>query len=362
MLCKPFDNYIAECAEHIKQQRSAQYYPIGANEVVTANSPFEYRPEQSSRSTKIPYGALLIHGLLDSPFSLRDIAAQLKEAGILSRAVLLPGHGTTPSALLNTTHQAWIDSVRYGVDTLRDQVDHIFLIGYSTGATLSIYHALHDANIKGVVLLAPALKILPPTSTIVKLPILASFFSREDKWLTQEEEKDYAKYQSVPFRPVIELGKLINKINKIKNPLPCPAMLIMSINDETVSAQAALRYFNTKTNDKSRSIIYATHDKLKGNPRIEVRHSAYPTLHIKQMSHIALPIAPDNPHYGQYGDYPEHSNPQAKHVIYGAYNRLETRFYDQLYNAKLVKYRRSTLTYNPDFAYMAKSVIDFIKS
>lgn len=360
---QPFDTYIAECAEKIKHRRAPHHHPsLDPEMIITANCPFELRPDQPTSTGKFRYGALLIHGLLDSPFTLRDIATQLNKAGILSRAVLLPGHGTLPADLLNVNYQEWVNAVRFGVNSLRQEVDHIFLVGYSTGGTLSIYHALHDANIKGIVLLAPALKILPPISTIVKLPILANFFSREDKWLCQEKEIDYTKYESVPFHPILELGKLINSIKKIEHPINCPVMLAMSMNDETVSAQAALDYFKAKTNGKSRSIIYTTNNNIRGGQRINVRNAAYPSLRIKQLSHIALPFAPDNPHYGQQGDHPDHSNPQANDILYGAYNRVQTRIYDQLYKAKLVKNRRSTLSYNPDFDYMAASIVDFITS
>ncbi len=361
MVCKPFDTYIAECAEQIRRRHTIHHHPIDAEMVLAANSPFELRPHPPANGGKYHYGALLIHGLLDSPFSLRDVGAHLQQAGVLSRAVLLPGHGSCPDDLLSVKHDEWINTVRYGIETLRQEAEAIFLVGFSTGATLSIYHALNDASIQGVILIAPALKIRAPVSTIVRWPVLANFFSGENKWLAREAENNYVKYESVPFKPVIELGKLIESIKQIKKPLACPTMVVMSRQDETVSARAALRYFTRNTNnEKNRFILYSTRNHPYPDQRIEVRASIYPDLHVRKMSHIALPFAPDNPHYGQHGDYEEHSNPLAPQTVYGAYNRVEIKMYDQLRKLGLMKKRRQSLTYNPDFSYMAESITRFI--
>ena len=358
MLCKPFDSYITDCVEQIKGRRSGQ--PSQAlNAAIAANSPFEMRPPQPAQK-KI--GVLLIHGLLDCPFSLRDIGFHLQQAGILSRAVLLPGHGTQPSDLLTVSYQDWLDTVQYGIESLRQEVDTVFLIGFSTGGTLSIYHALNGANIQGVVLLAPALRIQAPVSTIVKWPLLANFFSREDKWLCKEQETDYAKYESVPLNPVIQLGKLIEKIKRKKDMLTCPTMMVMSQDDETVSAREAIKFFTAHTNGDSRCLLYTSRKNEQLDKRFEMRNAFYPELNIKQLSHIALPFAPDNPHYGQQGDHPEHSSPNVTRTVYGAYNRAELKVYDKLHKLRLLRNRRLALSYNPDFDYMAKSIIEFIKS
>ena len=44
-----------------------------------------------------PRGAVvLLHGLTDSPYSLRHIAAHYREQGFVAVAIRLPGHGTVP--------------------------------------------------------------------------------------------------------------------------------------------------------------------------------------------------------------------------------------------------------------------------
>ena len=128
-----YQDYITQCQTLVKQHRLDLHEPQ-AEHIITANTPFELYPPQpiaaSHPGKKAKYGALLIHGLFDSPFSLRDIGSQLQAHGILARGILLPGHGITPGCMLSATHQDWIQSIRYGVDSLAQEVEQVFLIGF----------------------------------------------------------------------------------------------------------------------------------------------------------------------------------------------------------------------------------------
>src|SRR5262249_43499519 len=128
----PFSEYINNCRTLIQDRRPDLQVPSSnAGLILEANTPFELYPTGSD-SKKLKYGALLVHGLFDCPFSLRDIGLQLQKQGVLCRSILLPGHGTKPSDLLHISYEDWIESVRFGVESLKSEVDQIFLIGYST--------------------------------------------------------------------------------------------------------------------------------------------------------------------------------------------------------------------------------------
>src|SRR5262249_26865700 len=105
-------------------------------------SPFELMPTCSDEAaTPLPRGVLLIHGLTDSPFLVRDIAESLRRQCLLVRAILLPGHGTVPGDLLEVRYEDWVEAARYGLESFRGQVTDLYLGGFSTGGTLAIYHA-----------------------------------------------------------------------------------------------------------------------------------------------------------------------------------------------------------------------------
>jgi alpha-beta hydrolase superfamily lysophospholipase len=64
-----------------------------------------------------PVGAVvLLHGLTDSPYSLRHVARRYVQAGYVAVAIRLPGHGTVPAGLSRVEWEQWMagDEVRAG--------------------------------------------------------------------------------------------------------------------------------------------------------------------------------------------------------------------------------------------------------
>lgn len=362
----PFSEYIAHCRTFITERRlqiacqQDNMAPIQFDRTIEANCPYELYPTHAG-SGRLTYGVLLIHGLLDCPFSLKDIGLQLQQQGILARAILLPGHGTVPNDLLHVTYQDWVDTVRYGVETLRHHVEHIFLIGYSTGAALSIYHAMQDPCIAGLVLLSPAIKIKAPVSLMIGWHQFLKWISHSKKeWLCWEKETDYAKYISIPFNAVTQvakLTKLIHQQNQLQ-PLATPLCMVISDEDETVSSARAMHFFSSLANQRNRLLFYTSSPSSIADSRIITRQSSYPDLNIAHLSHVGLPFSPLNTHYGEKGDYRVYSDDYP--YLCGAYNRVERKLYALLYQLGLVKKIRRELRYNPDFTFMANTISQFI--
>jgi alpha-beta hydrolase superfamily lysophospholipase len=112
-------------------------------------------------------GVLLLHGMSDSPYSLRALGEALNRAGFLVVGLRLPGHGTAPSGLTSVTWQDMAAAVRVAMShlaqTLGDRPLHI--IGYSTGGPLALDFALeavgqgHQAVPASLVLVSPAIRV-----------------------------------------------------------------------------------------------------------------------------------------------------------------------------------------------------------
>lgn len=357
-----FKEYIARCQANIIEKRKDLKNKENSQLILSANAPFEMLPNKEVMlARKKKFGALLIHGLLDSPFSLRDVAFSLASHGILSRAVLLPGHGTEPSDLLHVDFRQWVDTVAYGLESLLQEVDNVYLIGYSTGAALSLYHALKQNNIAGIILLAPAIKIKTPVDFVVAWHKMRKRNHFNKEWIYQEAEDDYAKYQSIAFNPVLQVSKLIDTVRGLQqnHSIECPMLMIISREDEIISSDRAINFFTSYKHPESKLLLYTSYKHAHMDLRILPRATHYPKLNIKHFSHIAIPFAPNNIHYGQQGDYPyaSHLHPN---FVYGAYNRIEERAFEILYKYNLVKIRRRTLTYNPDFDFMSQEILKFI--
>lgn len=248
-----FSDYIAQCKTIIAKARQ-DLDPNDIGLIIESNSPYELRPTNNS---KIKSGALLVHGLLDSPFIMKDIGIHLQSQGLLVRSVLLPGHGTVPGALLNVDYRDWLQIVRDGITSLSKEVDKIFLVGFSTGAVCSIYQTLLDSTkIAGIIALAPAYKINSLLDFATRWPSLINHHWKRGQWMTIEIENDYVKYRSIPYRAGYEVYKLTREIATLsqKKSLTCPVFYILSHDDKVISTPSAIKYFEADKNPDSKMI------------------------------------------------------------------------------------------------------------
>lgn len=344
-----FSDYITQ-SEHIiahTRQDLSQHPEL----TIKNNAPFELKPD----ATKPVSGVLLIHGLLDSSFIMRDIGDALQSQGLLVRSILLPGHGTVPGALLNTHFTEWQQAVHYGVATLKKEVEKVFLVGFSTGATLAISHALKDPSIAGVILIAPAFKINSPFT------FLSSWMRdvkwQRGKWFSVCEEIDDVKYQSITFNAIYQVYQLGLAIQK--KFITCPLFMILSQEDKIICSRAALQYFEETNHRLNRALLYSEKPRALTDPRILVRTSVYPDENIFSFCHISLPVSPNNSHYGKNGDYILSSH-LLKNIKYGALDKMDAAFYTFLKKLHFTEYDYQRLTFNPDFEFMQHQIGDFV--
>src|SRR5262249_29723058 len=88
---------------------------------------------------------VLLHGMTDSPYSLRHIAAEYQARGFIAVGVRLPGHGTVPAGLAAVAWQDWLAATRVAIREARRRAGDavpLHVVGYSTGAALALSYAL----------------------------------------------------------------------------------------------------------------------------------------------------------------------------------------------------------------------------
>ncbi len=106
---------------------------------VDGNRTFELVPE------KIRGGVLLVHGLTDAPYSMRRLAEIYRDLGYYALALRMPGHGTVPGALTESTWRDWAAAVRVGARHVRARAGRgtpFHIVGYSNGGALAVDYAL----------------------------------------------------------------------------------------------------------------------------------------------------------------------------------------------------------------------------
>ena len=93
-----------------------------------------------------PVGAVvLLHGLTDSPYSLRHVARLYQSQGFVAIAIRLPGHGTVPAGLTNVEWEDWVAATHLAVREARRRIGPtlpLHIIGFSNGGALAMKYAL----------------------------------------------------------------------------------------------------------------------------------------------------------------------------------------------------------------------------
>jgi alpha-beta hydrolase superfamily lysophospholipase len=88
---------------------------------------------------------VLLHGLTDSPYSLRHIALTYQARGFAVIAIRLPGHGTVPAGLLEVEWPEWTAATRLAVREaarLAGPGRPLHLVGFSNGGALALKYAM----------------------------------------------------------------------------------------------------------------------------------------------------------------------------------------------------------------------------
>ena len=241
-------------------------------------------------------GALLIHGLTDSPYSLRRTAEIFHAQGYHVVGIRLPGHGTTPSALVRAEVEDWQAAVRIAFSHLCETVGAgrpIFLAGYSNGGALSIdlaLDSLEDQSLRvpdHIVLLSPAIGITK-AAALAKAHHLLSWMPWFNKlgWRTIEPEYDPFKFNSFPTDAGYQTHVLTRSIrkrlagldaNEGVEPLP-PVLTFMSLADATVRVEAVVEdLYDRLGNPESELVVFdinrqaAMRDFFRADPADRVR-------------------------------------------------------------------------------------------
>jgi alpha-beta hydrolase superfamily lysophospholipase len=169
---------------------------------VNWNRSFEFVPKQ------IRGGVLLIHGMTDSPYSMRNVARLFAQHGYYALVPRMPGHGTIPAGLAHVRWQDWRAAVRVGARRVHERIGQrrpFFVVGYSSGGALALQYALdatEDVRLTRpdrVVLLSPMIGVSRIAGMSRVLGILAAVpYFEKSAWLEVQPEYDPFKYNSFP--------------------------------------------------------------------------------------------------------------------------------------------------------------------
>ena len=202
-------------------------------------------------------GVLLLHGMSDSPYSLRALGSSLHALGYWVIGLRLPGHGTVPSGLKTVTWEDMAAAVSLAMDRLNAVAgpDSLHVVGYSSGAPLALHHTLEsmeDSELPepaSLVLISPAVGISRAAAGARWIQLLASLPGLEKlAWTKILPEFDPFKYNSFALNAGEQVHRLTRRVardiqsratsNAIGD-FP-PTLVFLSTVDATVTVDAVI--------------------------------------------------------------------------------------------------------------------------
>jgi alpha-beta hydrolase superfamily lysophospholipase len=204
-----------------------------------------------------PTGAVVfLHGLTDSPYSLRHLARRYRDLGFVAVAPRLPAHGTVPGALSEVEWEEWSEATRLAVREARRRAGPgvpLHLVGFSNGGALAMKYALDAIGDTGleqadrIVLIAPMIGItsFARFAGVFGWPAVLPAFAKA-AWLGIVPEFNPFKYNSFPINGARQSSLLTRALQRRLNDyaregrlaeLP-PVQTFQSVVDFTVSTRA----------------------------------------------------------------------------------------------------------------------------
>lgn len=217
---------------------------------------------------------VLLHGLTDSPYSLRHIAERYRDHGYVAIAIRLPGHGTVPGGLTEVEWEDWLAATRLAMREARRRAGPsapVDIVGYSNGGALALAYALDaiddPALVKPrrVVLFSPMIGVteFARFAGLAGLPaVLPAFVNAA--WLNVVPEFNPFKYNSFPVNAArqsylltqalqarIEARARDGSLNRL-----APVLTFQSVLDHTVLTSAVIALHDRLGGDASELVLF----------------------------------------------------------------------------------------------------------
>ncbi|WP_421254171.1 alpha/beta hydrolase [Aeromonas sp. 600948] len=219
------------------------------------NRSYLLRPEGEVKGV-----AVLLHGLTDSPYSLRHLARRYQQQGFIALGLRIPGHGTVPAGLVDVDWETWLAATRLAVREARLLAPGkrpLHLVGFSNGGALAVKYALDAlADPSGTLAKPDRLVLISPMIGVTRfarfaglkaVPALLPAFANA-AWLDTMPEFNPFKYNSFPVNGARQSYRLTHAIQQQVRQLAAsgelaafpPALTFQSVMDYTVSTRSII--------------------------------------------------------------------------------------------------------------------------
>lgn len=352
-----FTTYINKMRDIISLSR-LDLTPDTREKIIHANTPFEIKPKHPNGS-----GVLLIAGLYDCPYTMRNLGEHFARQNYWVRCILNPGHGTVPGDLLEVSHTDWQYAAHYGLQSFYDKVEKVIVAGFSTGAALALALKLTPTKyappISAMILLAPCFGIHNKMARYAGTLKKAGALIGQGQWFCQLKDDDYTRYLSISINSIEQIYNLAaaNKQLWLKHRIDCPIFIAHTDDDIVVDTQDTLDFFKRQPSPRNKLLYISRMPHNFSDPRISTLDSNWPNATLLPgLAHKALPFPETCPHYGPNGDYYAFSTiAQAIDKLMPKSQQQEPNFISRL------RIELKSQTFNPAYAEMLAAIDNFLQ-
>lgn len=201
---------------------------------------------------------LLLHGYTGAPSEMRLLGEYLNSKGFTVKCVLLPGHGTTPEDLNETTTDDWYAEAERACCELLSSHSKVMVAGLSMGGLLTIRIASQLPIERAAILAAP---IYLQDKRVPLFPILRLFikYLPKQKRNYHEAAKYNVAYDKMPTRPIGSILQMIKTAKAEYIPkIEIPCLIMQSKIEHTVAPKSA-QYIYDNIKSKVKKLVWFEH-------------------------------------------------------------------------------------------------------
>jgi len=185
-----------------------------------------------------PHGALVLHGFTGSPVSMRPLAEALAGAGFAVEMPRLPGHGTSPEDLVETSWDDWLGEAERALGVLQARTTNgkVVVAGLSMGGALTLALAEIHPELAGIVLINAPVAAPPELAAGIE-GMLAGGVDRIDSigGDIADPDANERSYDTTPLRPLLTMLQAGDAIRDALAQISQPALIVTSRQDHVVT-------------------------------------------------------------------------------------------------------------------------------
>lgn len=251
--------------------------------------PVDLRPDGAQA------GVVLLHGFADSPYSMRDLARFIADAGFAVSVPRLPGHGVRIEDFARSSANDWREAVHDALQAMRASYGRVAVVGRSFGGVLAILELLeHQHAADSLVCIATPAEARNQAFLRYALPVVALFMKTLKKpWMKPEEyvmRLEVGRYDRFALPALKEFFAVMRRFTASDlQHLSLPALLVHGDSDPIVASKNLALLSQRLVGAQKKTLL------LRGVPHEPSVVHSNPEFQSALLDFLRSTLAPDAP-------------------------------------------------------------------